>query len=86
MEPPGPCLSSGREHDRGEYRRECARSSQSAALALLVEDESEDFEGEDPFELESLDDDFDSPEEDEELSLFLELSFSFISRDRFFVP
>jgi hypothetical protein len=55
-------------------------------LALLVEDESEDFEGEDPFELESLEDDFDSPEEDEELSLFLELSFSFISRERFFVP
>ena len=79
----------GREHDRGEDRRDCARSSQSVALALLLEEESEDSEEEDeddePFELESLDD-LDSPDEDEELSLFLELSFSFISRERFFVP
>lgn len=56
------------------------------AFALLLEDESEDFDGEEPLELESLDDDFDSLEEDEALSLFFELSFSFISRERFFVP
>jgi hypothetical protein len=58
---------------------------QSAVLALLVDgEESEDFD--EPLELESLEDDFDSLEDDEELSLFLELSFSFISRERFLVP
>jgi hypothetical protein len=60
-------------------------------LVLLFEEEEEEEESDDfeePFELESLDDGFESLEEEdgEELSLFLELSFSFISRERFFVP
>lgn len=62
---------------------------QSAVLALLLDgEESGDFD--EPLELESLElesveDDFDSLAV-EELSLFLELSFSFISRERFLVP
>jgi hypothetical protein len=57
---------------------------QSAVLALLLDgEESGDFD--EPLELESLEDDFDSLDV-EELSLFLELSFSFISRERFLVP
>jgi hypothetical protein len=58
--------------------------TQSAVLALLLDgEESGDFA--EPLELESLEDDFDSLDA-EELSLFLELSFSFISRERFLVP